>query len=58
MATDESDSVSEELLNSLVGRTLKEWHLGEDGLYFGLDDGRKIFVVAMAVTIAEEPCLH
>lgn len=59
MATDESeDIVREELLNSLMGRTLRNWYV-DDGLYFVLDDGRKIFLVALAVVGAKDtPCLH
>lgn len=59
MATDESEeTVSEEVLNSLMGHTIKNWYV-DDGLYFILDDGRKIFLVALAVIGSDKsPCLH
>lgn len=55
--TEEPSTVREDVLNSLLGRILNE-HLSEEGLCFTLDDGRKIFVVALAVSVEEEKCLH
>lgn len=48
-------------MNGLMGRTLKGWHLGEEGMHFDLDDGRTVIfsgVFVIAVMNAEEPCLH
>lgn len=52
------DTVSEDILNGLLGRTLTEWHVSDEGLCFALDDGRKIYVVALAVKFPDEDTLH
>lgn len=59
--TDGVDIYSEETLNGLIGRSLRDWHLGDDGIHFSLDDGRILIFAgrfAIAVLQAEEPCLH
>ena len=38
-------------LDGIMGRCLVEWHIGEDGLHFDLDDG-KVLILTGAFIIA------
>ena len=55
------DQAESDLLDSVIGRMVSAWHLGDGGLHFTLDDGRTvIFAGSFVVGImeAEESCLH
>lgn len=59
--TDGVDIFSEETLNSLMGRSLQEWFLKDDGIHFTPDDGKTLIIAgrfALAVLIAEEQSVH
>ena len=57
----EQDPSNDALLNGLMGRALVNWHVGDGGMHFALDDGRIVIfsgVFAIAVMQAEENVLH
>lgn len=65
MDTPESSSQSEqtdaELMDSMLGRMLTHWSIGDGGLHFTLDDGRTVIFAGhfvIAIMDSEEPCLH
>lgn len=46
-------------LNTLVGRCVVEWHRGDNGYHFLLDDGRMLVIVGvMGILLPEEHVIH
>lgn len=46
-------------LDSLVGRSFVEWHRGDEGFHFLLDDGRTIVIVGViGILLAEDHVIH
>lgn len=52
---------SEDTMNSILGRCLVGWRMGDDGMHFTLDDGRMLIftgVFEIAVYSAEDTVVH
>lgn len=54
-----------DVMDSLIGRSLVDWHSGEDGMHFTLDDGRTVIfatvgggIIVIGVFHPEEMQLH
>lgn len=45
------DLTDKHALDSIIGRVMVAWHLGEDGMHFDLDDG-KILIISGAFVVA------
>lgn len=49
------------ILQSMLGRAITNYHMGEDGLHFELEDGRTVIfagVFVIGVMEADEQVLH
>lgn len=49
------------ILNSMVGRVVADFHIGEDGLHFHMEDGRTVIfagVFVIGMLEADEKVLH
>lgn len=56
-----SETTNDESLDSLMGRSIVEWSLCDEGMHFTLDDGRSvIFAGAFVIGIyaAEDAVVH
>ena len=42
-------------LDSIIGRCLMEWHIGDDGLHFDLDDGKVLILTGAFVVAVMKP---
>ena len=52
---------NEVLLDSIKGRKLVDWHIGDGGIHFDLDDGKVVIfsgAFVIAVMCAENEVLH
>ena len=52
---------NEDLLNSLRGRAIVDWHMGDGGMHLDLDDGKVVIfsgAFVIAVMGAEIEVLH
>ncbi len=55
----EASSLDEAVLDSITGHAIVQWHMGEGGMHFTLDDGRVLIIVgAMGVLSAEQTTVH
>lgn len=54
-----ADEIYEDVMNSLIGRTILEWSMGDDGLHFRMSDGRiAIFGGAFYIAVVDEKTVH
>lgn len=54
---------NQEVLDSLKGRAIRDWHLGEGGMHMEMDDGRIVVFAAsnnllIIAVYAEEHAVH
>ena len=42
-------------LDGIMGRCLMEWHIGDDGLHFDLDDGKVLILTGAFVVAVMKP---
>lgn len=46
-------------MDSLIGRTITDWSLGDEGLHFHMSDGRIAVIVGMFyMAVLDEKTLH
>lgn len=56
-----SEVSNEDILNDLIGKSIVDWHMGDGGIHFDMDDGKVVIfsgAFVIAVMGAEENALH